>query len=129
MYRIAVLACWGLLVAGVAGAQSAADADRSQTPGGDARASASRGAPALSAPCRADDAIEEPGDPKWQWRLRAYRHLDCVMSLADRALSAPSGRTGGARGGQEQVSMSREDLERIRTFAWWARDAVARVGQ
>ena len=31
--------------------------------------------------------------------------------------------------GRDTVRLSREDLERIRILAWWARDAAARIGQ
>lgn len=78
--------------------------------------------------CRVDDAqASEPADPRWLWRLRAYRHLDCVITLADAALDDPGARDGG--GERDTVRLSREDLERIRLLAWWARDAAARIGQ
>ena len=59
-------------------------------------------------------------DPRWLWRLRAYRHLDCVNALVDHALTSSSG---------DRVEVPRADLERIRTEAWYARDAAARIGQ
>jgi hypothetical protein len=72
---------------------------------------------------------EEPqsgsDDPRWQWRLRAYRHLDCVTTIVDQALSA----TPAGTAGKDTVTISRQELERIRTLAWWARDAAARIGQ
>ena len=64
-------------------------------------------------------------DSRWQWRLRAFRHLDCVTTLIDNVL-APGGEDDES---SREVRMSREDLERIRTLAWWARDAAARIGQ
>jgi hypothetical protein len=59
-------------------------------------------------------------DMRWVWRLRAYRHLDCVTAIVDRELSSASG---------DRVELSRADLERIRAEAWYARDAAARIGQ
>ena len=59
-------------------------------------------------------------DTRWVWRLRAYRHLDCVNAIVERALSSAS---------NDRVELSRADLERIRTEAWYARDAAARTGQ
>jgi hypothetical protein len=58
-------------------------------------------------------------DTRWVWRLRAYRHLDCVAAIVERALSSASG---------GRVELSRDDLERIRAEAWHARDAAARIG-
>jgi hypothetical protein len=57
-------------------------------------------------------------DTRWVWRLRAYRHLDCVNAIVERALSSASG---------DRVEISRAELERIRTEAWYARDAAARI--
>lgn len=59
-------------------------------------------------------------DTRWVWRLRAYRHLDCVNAIVERALSSPS---------RDRVELSRADLERIRAEAQYARDAAARIGQ
>jgi hypothetical protein len=58
-------------------------------------------------------------DTRWVWRLRAYRHLDCVNGIVERALSSASG---------DRVELSRADLERIRAEASYARDAAARIG-
>ena len=58
-------------------------------------------------------------DSRWFWRLRAYRHLDCVNGIVDRALTSTS---------SDRIEMSRDDLERIRNEAWYARDAAARIG-
>ena len=59
-------------------------------------------------------------DTRWLWRLRAYRHLDCVDAIVSRALTSAS---------SDRVEVPRADLERIRTEAWSARDAAARIGQ
>jgi hypothetical protein len=76
--------------------------------------------------CRTDAMPDgDSQDSRWQWRLRAFRHLDCVTTLIDNVLAAAREDDEGSR----EVRMSREDLERIRTLAWWARDAAARIGQ
>ena len=62
----------------------------------------------------------ESSDTRWVWRLRAYRHLDCVTAIVDRAL---------AKASTDRIEISRADLERIRAEAWYARDAAARIGQ
>ena len=62
-------------------------------------------------------------DDRWQWRLRAYRHLDCVTATIDDALARPGGTASS-----DHIVISRDALERIRTHAWWARDAAARIG-
>lgn len=82
---------------------------------------------AVPAACE-EPAGQEPADDSYRWRLRAYRHLDCVMSLVDIALKrADESRT---RVGEDQhVTLSRQDLERIRTLALWAKDAAARIGR
>ena len=72
-----------------------------------------------------ESACTPQGDPdysdsRWVWRLRAYRHLDCVNAIIDRALSSSA---------SDRIELSRADLERIRTEAWYARDAAARIGQ
>jgi hypothetical protein len=58
-------------------------------------------------------------DARWVWRLRAYRHLDCVNAILDRALRSTS---------NDRIEVSRRDLERIAAEAWYARDAAARIG-
>lgn len=58
-------------------------------------------------------------DTRWIWRLRAYRHLDCVNAIVERALSSASG---------DRIELSRTDLDRIRAEARYARDAAARIG-
>jgi hypothetical protein len=52
------------------------------------------------------------------WRLRAYRDLDCVVSIVDQHL---------AKGGS--VTLTRVELQEIRARALWARDAAARIGR
>jgi hypothetical protein len=60
----------------------------------------------------------DDSDTRWVWRLRAYRHLDCVDAIVERALSAPS---------RDRIELSRRDLERIRIEASHARAAAARM--
>lgn len=74
--------------------------------------------PAACTPDR--DPHPDYPDTRWVWRLRAYRHLDCVNAIVERALSSASG---------DRVEMTRADLERIRAEARYARDAAARIGQ
>lgn len=82
--------------------------------------------PAALPSCRSDDVARSAStDPRWQWRLRAFHHLDCLVALAEAALDAGPAQEGG--GGE--VRVPRADLERIRQLAWWARDAAARIGQ
>jgi hypothetical protein len=62
-------------------------------------------------------------DPRWRWRLHAYHYLDCATAIAERALRTNDASTRGNR-----IEISREELERIRTLALWARDSAARIG-
>jgi hypothetical protein len=73
--------------------------------------------------CAAASQVDHD-NPQWQWRLRAYRHLDCVTALVDAALAQ-----SGANRVDEHVMITRRELERIRDHAWWARDAAARIGR
>ena len=68
--------------------------------------------------CTPQPDLDYP-DTRWVWRLRAYRHLDCVNAIVERALSSASG---------DRIELSRTDLDRIRVEAWYARDAAARIG-
>ncbi len=61
---------------------------------------------------------EEPADDDAKWRLRAYRHIDCVVGLVDRA-----------QNGTGDVRLSREEADRLRTWALWAKDAAQRIGR
>ena len=81
------------------------------------------------AECRTGATKEpEPEDSRWKWRLRAFHYLDCVVTLVDSSLRA-SGTNAADTDKHGEVRLSREDLERIRMLAWWARDAAARIGQ
>ena len=136
MSRIATIACLALALPVLSAAQSD-DASRSGRSTKPEAFATGPGADVDPEACRTDAQAAEPQDPQWQWRLRAFRHLDCVVALADRALTAarPAGRESGTGAGRpqtranDQVMVSRADLERMRTLAWWARDAAARIGQ
>jgi hypothetical protein len=121
----AIVVVFLLIAASVAiSAQTAARADRSTI--------SLRTAPATEMPSCADATVPDSVDARWQWRLRAFNHLDCVTALVDRALGsshAGSPATAALRREDQTVTISRADLERIRMLAWWARDAAARIGQ
>jgi hypothetical protein len=72
-------------------------------------------------------ATQPPPDhenPRWRWRLHAYHYLDCATAIAERAL-----RTNDAASKRDdRIEISRQELERIRTLALWARDSAARIG-
>jgi hypothetical protein len=71
-----------------------------------------------------------PEHPAWAWRMRAFRALDCVTGLVDRALnSAPVHPATAGHVRDEMITIRRGDLEKIRALAWSARDAAARIGQ
>jgi hypothetical protein len=72
--------------------------------------------------CAAEDP-RDLTDENARWRLRAYRHLDCLISKLEVAMDRPS------TAGKDNVSLSREEAEQLRTLAWWAKDAAARIGR
>jgi hypothetical protein len=85
--------------------------DRARAAGGSAGATAAAGA-----------CAETPVtvDPEYVWRIRAERQLDCVVQIVDEALRANKGGV---------VTLSREDAERLRAMALWAKDSAARIGR
>lgn len=80
---------------------------------------------AESAPCDLD--ASDPDDPSQFWRLRAFRYLDCVIALAERALAAQLPSEADTR--DARVSLTRAEVEQIQRLALWARDAAARIGR
>jgi hypothetical protein len=70
--------------------------------------------------CSVDVDSAVAANPEYEWRLRAYRQLDCVIGIVEKALEARNG---------DVVTLSREDAERVRTSAFRARDAAARIGR
>ena|SRR5918999_51459 len=58
-------------------------------------------------------------NPEHLWRLRADRQLGCVIGILEKAMQTESA----------VVTLSREDAERIRSLAFSAKDAAARIGR
>ena len=83
---------------------------------------AASGVPIEAWTCRADAVTQEPEDDSVRWRWRAYRHLDCVIELVESLKARADGESGTA-------AVSREELDRIRTLAFQAKDAAARIGR
>ena len=65
----------------------------------------------------------ESNDWNTLWRKQANDYLDCIVRLVDKNLGS-----SGARA-NEMVSIRRDELERIRTYAGIAKDAAARIGR
>jgi hypothetical protein len=72
--------------------------------------------------CSADEP-RELTDENARWRLRAYRNLDCLVAKLEQAMNRPAGT------GKNTVTLAREEAEQLRTLAWLARDAAARIGR
>jgi hypothetical protein len=68
--------------------------------------------------CDLEAAMDTTANPEYFWRLRAYQKLDCLIGIVEKALAA--------KGGQS-VMFSREEVERLRTLAIWAKDAAVRI--
>ena len=83
---------------------------------------AASGMPTAAWTCRADAVAQEPEDESIRWRWRAYRHLDCVIEMVEALKARADGESG-------TVSLSRDELERIRTMAFQAKDAAARIAR
>lgn len=80
--------------------------------------------------CQPEHELPPTDDWNWKWRLLAFRHLDCVVAMVDAALArdaAPAARPADPQAAA--VPIRREELEHIRSLAWWARDAAARIGR
>jgi hypothetical protein len=79
-------------------------------------------APALPAACDTA-AVTAPTDETVRWRWQAYRDLDCLVGVVEQKLQ-------GSRHGEDgQVTISRDELQQIRSMALRARDAAARIGR
>jgi hypothetical protein len=72
---------------------------------------------AVESPCM-NPANEPQDDWTLMWRLRAYRDLDCIISMMDQRL---------ANGGS--AALTRDQLQEIRMRALSAKDAAARIGR
>ena len=105
--------CVALALPGHAGAQERRDVT--------VHAVAGAAAPTAAEVCRLDVDPEIAANPEYLWRFQAYRQLDCVIGILDKALKAS--KTG------QTVTLSREDAERVRHLAIWAKDAAARIGR
>jgi hypothetical protein len=90
-------------------------------PRADVMAAAS-GVPAESWACSPIVTAPEPSDDSARWRWATYRHLDCATDVIDHALTSANdeGRT---------VTLTREELDRLRNRVFWAKDAAARIGR
>jgi hypothetical protein len=58
-------------------------------------------------------------NPEYEWRLRAYKDLDCALVILDEALQAHG----------SVITLPRQEAERARASVWSARDAAARIGR
>jgi hypothetical protein len=84
---------------------------------------AASGMPVEAWTCAADSVAQEPDDESTRWRWRAYRHIDCLTTFVDHVMKT---RVNGEEG---TVTLSREELEHLRTRALWAKDATARIAR
>lgn len=83
---------------------------------------AASGVPAESWACSPIVATQEPADESIRWRWAAYRHLDCVTDVIDHALANADDEDG-------TVTLTKEELDRLRNRVFWAKDAAARIGR
>ena len=82
---------------------------------------AASGLPVEAWTCSADTVAQEPEDESTRWRWRAYRHIDCMTEFVEHALDTRVDAEDGT------VTLTREELQRLRTRALWAKDATARI--
>ena len=90
-------------------------------PRADVMAAAS-GVPLESWACSPIVAAQDPPDESIRWRWAAYRHLDCVTDVIERALATIDDE-------DRTATMTKEQLNQLRTRVFWARDAAARIGR
>jgi hypothetical protein len=71
---------------------------------------------------QACSAQEPPGltDETMRYRLRAYANLDCLMGRLEEAMKRSGGRN-------DQVRLSREEVQQLFNLAAWAKDAAQRI--
>jgi hypothetical protein len=87
---------------------------------------------ALTAPVLADEPAKVPGcsvpevtvpyTETYYWQWTAYRELDCAIEAIERAMKSADSEEG-------TVTVTREELEYLRTRAFLAKDAAARIGR
>lgn len=75
-------------------------------------------ASSASVQCAPEFDPQAAAAPGYDWRVRTYTQLDCVVDMLDKALAAKSGSV---------VSLSRDDAERLRALAFSAKDAASRI--
>ena len=109
MWWIVSVCCLALLVQGVAGAAPAIH-----------EVTAGAASAPLTEACAVDIDTDITANAEYFWRARAYRQLDCVIGTLERAMQSTNG---------DVVTLSREDAERLRSLAFWAKDAAARIGR
>jgi hypothetical protein len=72
--------------------------------------------------CTVTDRPEMSWDTRW--RVQSNEGLDCLVAIVSRALGEGTGAGEG-----DEVSIPRQDLERIRTLALLSKDAAQRIGR
>jgi hypothetical protein len=82
---------------------------------------AAAGMPTSARECRVP-AVTVPYNEEYYWRWTAYRELDCAIEAIERAMKSADSEEG-------TVTLTREELEHLRTRAFRAKDAAARIGR
>jgi hypothetical protein len=83
---------------------------------------AASGLPASAWACSAPE-VTVPYNTEYYWRWEAYRQLDCSIEVIERAMKQSADSEEGT------LTLTREELEQLRTRAFWAKDAAARIGR
>src|SRR5687767_9557003 len=128
MLRIPLLLsvwCLALALPAVAGTDVTNPADHTASPS----SAVSTPIPTDLPACEAN--ASEPDDLQYVWRLRAFRHLDCVTGMVEEAMNRVRDDDAGGSNdnSDEPVRLSRKELERIHMLVLLARDAAARIGR
>ena len=82
---------------------------------------AAAGMPTNARECSVSE-VTVPYNEEYYWRWTAYRELDCAIEAIERAMKSADSEEG-------TVTLTREELEHLRTRAFWAKDAAARIGR
>ena len=61
--------------------------------------------PSMWEVCRSLSTVTDSADSTYQWRMEAFRHLECVAQAVEQALSAAEDSEDGL------LTLTREDLE------------------
>ena len=83
---------------------------------------AAAGLPTGASMCTAPE-VTAPFNTEYYWRWTAYRELDCAIEAIERAMTTIAGSE------ESTVTLTREELEHLRTRAFAAKDAAARIGR